>query len=147
MICGQPVDLDFHELDENLGYGRRMGARPAQQRTGNKMKDQIEDVRQGRKRKAMAVELDEVPVCRSCDSMLVETGAHREEVGTFLGRSNVSQHDGGLGEARWKRLRRTNTDMDAARTPRIQSPSANARKLASLFEGSEIGNSGVRPLL
>ena len=143
LICGQPVELDFQELEANLGHSRGRGASFRANKTGNKMKDEIEEVRQGRKRKAMAVELDEIPVCRGCDTMLVETGAHREEVGMFLGRGNVSQHDGGLGEARWKRLRRTNTDIDAAPAPRAQSPSSNARKLANLFESSEAGHSGV----
>ena len=148
LICGQPVDLDFHELDQDLGYGRGRRASFRVSKTGNKMRDEIEEVRQGRKRKAMAVELDEIPVCRGCDTMLIETGAHREELGMFLGRNNVSQHDGGLGEARWKKLRRTHTETDIARTPRNQSPTsfAKARKLASLFEGSEekANNSGVR---
>ena len=149
LLCGQPLGLDFKELDESLGYGRR--SRSNTHKTGNKMRDEIEEVRQGRKRKALAIELDEIPVCRGCDIMLVETGAHREEVGMFLGRSNVGQHDGGLGEARWKKLRRTHTDMGVPRSPRgslrAQSPSANSRKLADLFERSEEGNvSGVSHL-
>lgn len=37
------------------------------------MKDEIEEVCQGRKRKAVAIELDEIPVCRECDTMLAES--------------------------------------------------------------------------
>ncbi len=134
LICSQPINIneDLLMLDEELP--------PSSAKTGNRMKDQMEEVRGGRlgrKRKAQAIELDEVPVCHACDAMLVETGAHRDEVGMFLAREHVGQRDGGLGKQRWKMLRGTGTSeaVDAEKQE-----SSKARRMAREFE-SEVARS------
>lgn len=116
-----------------------------EKKSGNRLKDEIDTVKRKRKRKHAAVELDEVPVCHGCEGLLIETGPHREEVETFLGRSNVNQHDGGLGEQRWERIKNS---LSEELTEYAQ-PS-KARRLASLFEDSSKGSgdaSSVSPLL
>jgi hypothetical protein len=74
------------------------------------LRDEDEMVRGFAVRRPEAVELSEVPVCARCDDMLVETGAYRDEVELFLGRTNVSRHDDGLSDARWERLKASGND-------------------------------------
>lgn len=110
LICGKRLRLaDTEGVDDQEDWEtKRWGDHIGQAiKTGNRFRDEMEHVRSQRVRKPKAVELDEVPICGGCDDMLVETGACRHEVELFLGKGNVSQHDGGLSDARWDRLKQS----------------------------------------
>jgi hypothetical protein len=106
LICGQPINLDVW-----------LAAEPADRyKASGHLVDEMEEILNNRVEKSHAVEIDEVPTCKHCTASLEKTRIYRDEVELFLAKSTVRRRDGGVGDARWDKLRRANSvDINTGR--------------------------------